>query len=129
MDQRDTVESSIGDVVEQVLMNLPIYAHTQLLIENDMKITWQEIKDIFASSFKEDMEDRQVFVNIHKLGLYMVSCRYPAFPCTDTIHWIVSYIVAETMTLSSTSGTQLSTFRSKNYHQMYLHPQQQCENW
>ena len=32
-------------------MNLPIYADTQLFIEKDMKITWQEIKDIFLSSF------------------------------------------------------------------------------
>ena len=53
-------------------MNLPIYADTQLFLEKHMKITLQEIKDIFAGSFKEDMEDWQVYVNIHKVGLYKV---------------------------------------------------------
>lgn len=39
------VESNTGDMVEQVPMNLPIYAYTQLFAEKDMKITWQETKD------------------------------------------------------------------------------------
>ena len=86
---KDIVESNIGDVVEHVPMNLPIYADTKLFIENDMKITWQEIKDIFAYNFKEYFEYRQVYVNIHKLGLYRVACRYLAFPCVDIIHWVV----------------------------------------
>ena len=63
---KDIVESSIGDVVEQVSMDLVFYANTQLFIEKDMKITWQEIKDIFARIFKEYLEDRQVYVKIHK---------------------------------------------------------------
>lgn len=48
-----------------------------------MKITWQEIKDIFAGSSREDLEDRQVYVNIHRYNLHKVACRYPAFPCVD----------------------------------------------
>ena len=53
-------------MVEHVPINFPIYADTQLFIDKDMKITWQEIKDIFVGNFKEDLEDRQVYVNIHK---------------------------------------------------------------
>lgn len=64
---------------------MSIYADKQLFIEKDMKFTWKEIKDIFVGSFKEDLEDQQVYVNIHKLGLYRVRCRYPAFPCMDII--------------------------------------------
>lgn len=116
---KDTVESSTRDVVEHVSMNLPIYAKTQLFIEKDMKLTWKKIKDIFTGSFKEYMEDWQVCVNIHKLGLYKVACRYLVFPWADIIHWIFSHTNPETMALSSSSGTQLANFRTKNYHQMY----------
>lgn len=87
-----------------------------------MNITWQEIKDIFAGSFEEDMEGRQVYVNIQKSGLYMIACRYLVFLCTDIIHWVVSHIDPETMTLSNTSGTQIATFRTKKYYQMYHFP-------
>ncbi len=83
---KDTIESSTGDVVEHVQMNLPIYANTQLFVEKDMKITWKEINDIFAGTFKEYLEDRKVYVNIHKSGLYRVACRYPAFPWVNIIH-------------------------------------------
>lgn len=83
---KDTIERITGDVVEKVPMKPPIYADVQLFIEKDMKITWEEINDIFAGSFKEDLEDRQVYVNIHKSAMYRVACRYPAFPCTDIIH-------------------------------------------
>jgi len=41
----------------------------------------------------------------------------------DIIHWIVSHIDPEVMTLSSSSGTQLATFRTEKYHQMYHLPQ------
>lgn len=83
---KDIVKRSTGDVVEQVSMNLPIYAETQPFIEKVMKITWQEIKDIFGGNFKEYLEDNQVYVNIHKSGLYKVASRYPSFPCAYIIH-------------------------------------------
>ena len=37
---KDTIERNTGDVVEQVPINLPIYADTQVFIEKEMKITW-----------------------------------------------------------------------------------------
>lgn len=120
---KENIERSTGDMVEQVPINFPIYADTQLFVEKDMKITWEEIKDIFAGTFNEDLEDRQVYINIHKSDLYRVACRYPAFPCVDIIHWVVSHTDPEMMTLSNTSGTHFSTFRSEKYHQMYHFPQ------
>ena len=104
-------------------MNLPIYADTQLFIEKNMNITWQEIKDIFAGNFKDDLEDQQVYVNIHKSTLYIVVGRYLDFPHVDIIHWIASHTDPKMMTLSSTSVTQLDTFRMENYNQMYHLPQ------
>lgn len=65
------------------------------------------------------MEDRQVYVNIHKLGLYRVACRYPSFPCMNIIQWVVSHTDPEMMTLKSTSGKQLVTFRKEKYHHMH----------
>ncbi len=109
-------------MVEQVLVSLLVYADTHLFIEKGMKLTWQEIEDIFAGDFKEDLEDRQVYVNIHRLGLHKVACMYPTFPCADIIHWIVSHADLETTTLTNTTGTQLSTLKMENYHQMYHLP-------
>ena len=37
-------------------------------------------------TFWEDLEDHQVYVNIHKFGLYHIACRYPVLPCSDIIH-------------------------------------------
>lgn len=91
-------------------MNLPIYVDMKLFVEKEMTITWQEIKGIFLGSFKEDLEDQQVCINIHKSGLYMVGCRYLPFPCMDIIHWIVAHTNPEMMALRSMSGTQLFKF-------------------
>jgi len=63
---KDIVESSTGDVVEQLSMSLPIYANKHMFIEKDIKITWQDINNIFAGSFEDNLEDQQVYFNIHK---------------------------------------------------------------
>ena len=98
---------------------LPIYEDTKLFLDKDIKLKWQEVNEAFAGTFREDLEDFQVYVNIHKSGLYQIACRYPVFPCTDMIHWIVSHIDLETMTLSSVSGTKIATFRAQDYDEMY----------
>ena len=95
-------------------MSLPIYEDTKLFIDKDIKMKWQDINDTFLGTFEENMEDRRVYVNIHKSGLYWIACRYPVFQCVDMIYWIVSHIDPETMVLSSTSETQLATFRAKD---------------
>ena len=69
--------------------------------------------------FGEDFEDRQVYVNIHKSSLYRIACRYSVLPCTNMIHWSISHIDPETMTLSSVSGTKIATFKAQDYEQMY----------
>lgn len=112
---KDTIESIIGDVVEQVSMSLPIYEDTRLFIEKDIKITWKDINNTFGSNIEEKLEDRQVYVKIHKLGLYKLACRYPVFPCADMIHWIVSHTDSEMMILRSVRGVELATFKTKNY--------------
>lgn len=109
---KDTIESSIGESFEQVLVNLPVYEDTQLFIKKGMKFTWQKIKDTFAEDFKEDLEDQKVYFSIHQSGLYKVVWRYPSFPSADIIHWTVSHTDPETITLSSASGIELTTFRA-----------------
>lgn len=98
---------------------LPIYEDTKLFLDKDIKLKWQEVNEAFAGTFREDLEDRQAYVNIHKSGLYWIACRYPAFPCVDMIHWIVSHTVPETMTLSSVSEMKLATFWAHDYDEMY----------
>ena len=90
--------------------SLPIYEDTKLYLDKDMKLKWQEANETFAGTFGEHLKDHQVYVNIHKSSLYGISCRYRVFPCADMIHWIVSHIDLETMTLRSVSGKNLATF-------------------
>jgi len=67
---KDTVESATRDVVEKVSMSLPIYEDTKLFIDKDIKMKWKDINDTFLGTFEEDLEDRRVYVNIHKFALY-----------------------------------------------------------
>jgi len=89
---------------------MPIYKDTKLYLDKDIKMKWQEVNETFASTFGEGLEDSQVYVNIHKSDLYWIACRYPAFPCTDMIHWIISHSDPKMMTLRSVSGTKIATF-------------------
>lgn len=113
--KKDTVKSSTREPVEKVSVNLPFYADTQLFIKKGMKLTWQEIKDIFARDFKEDKEDWPVYIIIHRLGLHKVACRYLTFPSTNIIHWIVLHTNLDTMTMRSASEIDLSTFWVESY--------------
>jgi hypothetical protein len=78
---QDTDGIAAGAAVEQVSSSLPIYEDTKLYLDKDIKLKWQEVNETFTGTFGEDLEDRQVYVNIHKSGLYRIACRYPAFPC------------------------------------------------
>jgi len=63
---KDTYRSVIAEAVEQVFMIFPIYEDTKLIIDKDIKMKWQDINDTFSRTFEEDLEDRRVYVNIHK---------------------------------------------------------------
>lgn len=67
---KDTIGSETGDVVEQVSMGLLIYEDTKLVINKDINMKWQDIIDTFLGTFDEDLEDRKVYVNIHKSSFY-----------------------------------------------------------
>jgi len=62
---KDNVKSSTSEAVDQMSVNLLVYAETQIFIEKGMKLTWQEIKDIFARDFKGYLEDQLVYINVH----------------------------------------------------------------
>ena len=96
-------------------MSLPIYEGTKLIVDKDIKLKWQDINDSFLGTFEEDLEDWRVYVNIRKSSLYWIACMYPMFPCTNMIHWKVSYMDLETMVLSSFSRIDISTFRAQDY--------------
>lgn len=53
---KDTIDSTTGDVVDQVSMSFPIYKDTKLFIDNEIKITWQNINNIFSGTFKNNLE-------------------------------------------------------------------------
>lgn len=116
---KDTDGSAIGAAVERVSTSLPIYEDTKMIVDKDIKLKWQEFNEAFAGTFEEDLEDHQVYVNIHKSSLYRITFRYLVLPCPDMIHWIVSHTDPEMMTLSSVSGTNITTFRAHDYDEMY----------
>ena len=68
---QDTDDITTGAVAEQVSSGLPIYEDTKLYRDKDIKIKWQEVNETFTGTFWEDLEDLQVYVNIHKFGLYL----------------------------------------------------------
>ncbi len=107
---KDTDGSATGVAIERVSTSFLIYEDTKLIVDKYIKMKWQEVNDAFASTFEEDLKDRQVYVNIHKSDLYRIACRYPVFPCVDKIHWIVSHTDPEMMALSSVSKTKIATF-------------------
>ena len=71
---KDTKESEIRAAVERVSTSVSIYEDTKLIVDKDIKMKWQEVSDAFAGTFKEHLEDRQVYVNIHKSILYHIAC-------------------------------------------------------
>jgi len=79
---KDTDESATRAAIERVSTGFPIYQDTKLIVDKDIKPKWQEVNDAFTDTFGEDLEDCQVYVNIHKSGFYRIACRYPVFPCT-----------------------------------------------
>jgi len=51
-------------------MRFLFYVDTQLFIEKESNITWKKVNEAFsARSFKEDLEDRHVYINVQKSGL------------------------------------------------------------
>lgn len=66
----DTNGSATRIVVEQVSASLPIYEYTKLIIDKDIKMEGLEVNDAFVGTYGENLEDYQVYVNIHKSNLY-----------------------------------------------------------
>jgi len=111
-DQMTLMEVQLEQCLSGVSASPPIYEDTKLILDKDIKLKWKEVNDAFVSTFWEDLKDHQVYVNIHKYGLYWIACRYPMFPCMDMIHWIVSHTSLEWVTLSSVHGMKIATFRA-----------------
>lgn len=90
--------------------SLLIYKDTKCFLDKDIKLKWQEVNEAFIGTFEEDIKYFQVYVNIHKSSVYPIAYKYPAFPCVDMIHWILSHTNLKTMTWSNVSGMKLATF-------------------
>lgn len=104
---KDTNRNETRAAAEWVSTSLLIYEDTKKIVDKDINQKWQEVNDAFSGTFGEDLEDREVYVNIHKSGLYMIACKSLVLPCMDMIHWIISHSDPETMTLSSVSRWRL----------------------
>lgn len=117
---KDTIESNIGEAVESTPMNFPIFSDIQLFIEKELDITWQKVNEVFLEkSFKADLEDWQVYINVQRSGLHKISCIYLFFPCADIISWTLSHMDNKTMILSNSNGKRLAYFMEPNYQLMY----------
>ena len=66
-------------------MSFPVHTKKNILIKKEINITWQDINTIFLEKFEENLEDQQVYVNIHKSGLYKVACKFPMFHFANVI--------------------------------------------
>lgn len=54
---KNTDRSATIVVVEWVSTSLPIYEDTNLVLDKDIKLKWQEVNDAFSSIFGEDLKD------------------------------------------------------------------------
>ena len=54
---KETIKSSIGEAVKQILVDLLVYVDIQLFTVKGTKLTWQQIKHTFVENFKEYLED------------------------------------------------------------------------
>lgn len=70
---KDTIENAIGDAVEQGFMSFPIYEDTKFFIDKEIKMKWKDINNTFSGTFEENLEDRRVYVNIHKSSVFQIS--------------------------------------------------------
>ena len=82
---KETDGSVAGRVVAQVSARLLIYEDTKLILYKDIKLKWQEVNDAFAGTYREDLEDLQVYMNIHKYGLYWIACPRVPMHVHDTL--------------------------------------------
>ena len=67
---QDTDGVLAGGEVELVSSSLPIYEDIKLYLDKGIKLKWQLVNEAFTGTFREDLEDRQGYVNIQKSGLY-----------------------------------------------------------
>lgn len=53
-----TIERNIGETIEQTPIDSSIYADTQLFIEKESTLTWQQVNEsLSAKSLEADLED------------------------------------------------------------------------
>lgn len=116
---QDTDGNAPRVTVERASSSLLIYEDTMLYIDKEIKLKWQEVNETFFGTFEEGLEQYEVYMNIDKYDMYQIAWKYPAIPCTDMIHWIISHIDPETMTLNSVSGTKIETLWECDYDEMY----------
>lgn len=79
---KDTTERSISEAVESTPITLPFLSDTQLFMEKDSDVTWNTVKDAFSkTSYKVYLEDKQVYINVQKLGLHNIACSFLFLLC------------------------------------------------
>lgn len=107
----DTIERSTSEVVEKNPITIKIILDTQLLIERDLDITLHIVKyEFMMTTYKEYLEAKQVYINVQRLGLHKIACRFLIFPWTCIIKWILSHIDEKTMILNRISAQRLASF-------------------
>lgn len=84
--KRKGSQGTDGVAAKQMSSSLLIYEDTNLYLDKDIKLNWKEVNETFTSAFGEDLDELQVYVNIHKSSLYRIACRYLVFPSADMIH-------------------------------------------
>jgi len=95
-----------------------------MFVEKESDITWEKVNEIFwARTFKVDLEYQYVYVNIQKLGLQRIACRYLAFLCAYIVSWILPHANPKTIPLNSDTRQRLASFLVQKYHLMYHLPE------
>ena len=60
--------------------------------------------------FPENLEDREVYINIKRSIIHRVACGFSVMPCAESIEWILLHMGSKNMVLNSESGNEITTY-------------------
>lgn len=117
---REATENSIEGFVDIPKTKAPILSYTRCFIENSTTLTWQMIfKDFIKKEFLEDLENKEVYINVKLSKLYRLAKQYLVLTCVEVIGCMLQHIDPKTMIIKSENGQDLATYQPHDLHTYY----------
>ena len=118
---KEASKNSTKEAVECSKPTIPILLDTYFFIDKSIKISWKDIKDAFIQKeFPENLEDREVYINIKRFKIHRVARIIVVLPCEKSIEWIFLHMDKKKKSvLSSESEKEIATYHPHDLHSYY----------